>query len=376
MTNPLLQRPLEPSEVSPFTFASQQDRFLYGYLTSFVREEILALQEHLCRQNKIRHSNDFRARIAEQTSTIDGEVTSLGNGHFLTISGEILHRFSCRKIIVQPRPTKECYSSMPCTLQDKDKLRFVNNTGSNLERGFFIQPRTRILTTHGLELPCAPFFGPAYQSITGDWLQLFPEITYIAEPDSLPNQGEIFYEPTNPEAFDTIKDSIYDQQILAGLTGRQATTRAAQDFTFSIGRSAVENNWTPQSMVDSLAFSPRKIMDGVLSFARLNLIWKILSAWGQFASVFVGLMFLFRFIMWLISLACPQFSTYFRRENSIFSRRGPRSRSRSPRNRGRMIFSRGRATSRGEYQEAPQQEERQNRQNQVCLLYTSPSPRD
>ena len=69
--------------------------------------------------------------------------------------------------------------------------------------------------------------------------------------------------------------------------------------------------------------------------------------------------------MWLISLACPQFSTYFRRENSIFSRRGPRSRSRSPRNRGRMIFSRGRATSRGEYQEAPQQEERQNRQNQA-----------
>ena len=35
-----------------------------------------------------------------------------------------------RKTIVQPRPTRECYSSMPCTLKDADRNRYLNNTGT------------------------------------------------------------------------------------------------------------------------------------------------------------------------------------------------------------------------------------------------------
>ena len=126
--NDWLQRPLPPSEASPFTFATQQDRFLYGYLTSFVRDEVISLQEHLCKQQQLQHATDCRAHIAEQYSTIDGQITALGNGHFLTISGEILHRFSCRSIIVQPRQTEKCYSSMPVTLSTEDAQRFINNT--------------------------------------------------------------------------------------------------------------------------------------------------------------------------------------------------------------------------------------------------------
>ena len=172
--NNWLQRPLPPSEASPFTFATQQDRSLYGYLTSFVRDEVISLQEHLCKQQQLQHATNYRARIAEQSSTIDGQITALGNGHFLTISGEILHRFRCRSIVVQPRQTEKCYSSMPVTLSTEDAQRFIYNTGGAPDQEFFIQPRSRILTTHGLELPCRALLWSSLSSVDRGLVTIVP----------------------------------------------------------------------------------------------------------------------------------------------------------------------------------------------------------
>ena len=191
--NQLLSRPMNRKDTSPFTFSSQQDRFLYGYLTSYVRRELIALQEHFCRQEKRRQARNFRLRIAEQATTVDGKVVSLENGHFLVVSGEMMHQFRCRPIVVTPRNTDTCYASLPCQLNLEDAARYHNNTKTPVHKQFFLEPNTRILSTHGIEMPCAPFFHPAYLSLNQEWVQISPEVTFIAKPELLPHGGDLIY---------------------------------------------------------------------------------------------------------------------------------------------------------------------------------------
>ena len=128
---------------------------------------------------------------------------------------------------------------MPCNLKPEDRARYENNTASAKGKFFFIQPLSRILTPHGIEVPCAAHFHSAYKSLRDEFIQITPEIAFMAEPETLPEVSLQVYQPNDPADFDNQTDtSIYDRSILAGLHQRQSSSRAATDISYSIGQAA------------------------------------------------------------------------------------------------------------------------------------------
>ena len=180
-------RPLHPSEVNTITYAKQADRYMFGYLTTYIRKELYLVNYHTCRREIPQYQLRFKGKISEQHSNVDGHIASLGNGYFVVVSGEVWHKYRCRAIIVRPRQTHLCFASLPVTLTPSDKERYndfsQNHTGS--EREFYVQPHTRILTNRGIELPCVLMFAAIYKTITGAWIQLKPEISFIETPKTL-----------------------------------------------------------------------------------------------------------------------------------------------------------------------------------------------
>ena len=102
----------------------------------------------------------------------------------------------------------------------------------------------------------------------------------------------MFYQPNEPADFDEFTDSIYDRSILSGMDDREATTRAAQDISFAMGRSAQLLRWTSSDILHTTVFDPSEVVNTLMSQANLQMVWRVLSAWGQMASIIMGLVLL------------------------------------------------------------------------------------
>ena len=86
---------------------------------------------------------------------------------------------------------------------------------------------------------------------------------------------------------------------------RLDATRAAQDVSYSLGRTAQEVGWASGQGLANLAFNPSQVIDSILSTAQLAIMWKYLEAWGQLMSVFVGLLYLGKLIWFFLKCCFP-----------------------------------------------------------------------
>ena len=219
LSKQVLNRPLAPEEASAFLHATVSDNFIYHKTQENLANAVLGLQRHQCEEHRKRSLSAYAARLAKQKSVTDGDTAHLGDGLFLTASGEVAYLYWCRSLTVRASVhTKQCYNALPIELQpeDQEHLRMIlSEPGQDPSEiqlpPMYLEPRSRRLTTVAAPITCVPNFAPLYRNIHGEWLQMtHVGLHKTTEPkDPRKDISNTFFEINRDELPAPGKQSIY-----------------------------------------------------------------------------------------------------------------------------------------------------------------------
>ena len=280
--------------MSVLTYSNQQDGYLFGYLTKYIRRELRAVHYNICRKRERERLANYDALLAEQHGALDGETASLGNGYFVSQAGEAWYKFRCRQITAHVRPTDQCFSALPVTLQDSDLALYQRQRelSPNVTVPLFLEAHSRRLTDRGIAIPCSEHFPAVYAGATGSWLQLRPGVHVISPPPILnaDDLKELHLTPVEDLNFET--GGIYMAGAVRSMERHTQTKRAMQDVSMSLGQAAQDLGWSSDhtaSHAQSAHFKPESLLSPITSTSLGALVWHYMSEWGAFASVFTSL---------------------------------------------------------------------------------------
>ena len=302
----IFDSPLPASEFSAFTYANQQDGFLYGFLTSYIRKEFQAVHYHACQRKLLDKQFNYDTLLAEQHGATDGDTAQLTNGFFVTVAGEAWYRHRCRKIIVTALSLPECYSAIPVSLSPEDlrRYKFYHRLDNTTTLQLFVEPHSRRITRRGIATECSHLFPALYKGLNGNWLALHPEVLVVDSPDILAADALQALHHNNPDDFNFDTGGIYTREDIAQMEARLHAQRAVQDVGFTLGRSAQSHNWLSNSAASSSSFHPEQLfgpLAGLVSFSPLRMLWDAILNWGLFCSVLTGIYYLVYILHWLLN---------------------------------------------------------------------------
>ena len=198
LKNKALNRQLDPREASAFLHATVSDLYIYEKTQDQLASAVLGLQRHQCRQERERNIRAYATRLARQKAVADGDTAHLGDGVFLTASGDLAYMYRCRPITVTAIAFPgQCYNALPVELSEQDqeylaaitediRLRPQSNLGKDPDAPqekettpkakdrlrFFLEPRSHRLVPIAAPMACVPQFAPVYRNKHGRWIQL------------------------------------------------------------------------------------------------------------------------------------------------------------------------------------------------------------
>ena len=277
-------------EMSILTYSNQQDGYLFGYLTKYIRRELRAVHFNICQQRAQERRVDYDSLLAEQHGSIDGDTASLGHGYFVTQAGEAWYRFRCRAVKAFVRLTEQCYSALPVTLSKQDREFYLRQRELPLNSSLllFAEAHSRRLTDRGIEIPCNEHFPASYAGLTSSWIQLRPAVHYVAPPPVMDALALHQLHLEDPTDFDFEQGGIYHPTAIRAMERHMQTKRAMQDVSFTLAKTAQNVGWSSSPGSSKVSFTPEALMSHVPSFSLLDLLWDIISAWGGTMSIFMG----------------------------------------------------------------------------------------
>ncbi len=337
---------LHPSEISITTYSNAKDKWLFSQTTKERNEALLALQQRECKRDVRVRAGQYALRAAEQGALADGETASLGDGHFITSSGEVFYSYRCCPITVRARQTSDnkCYDALPVTLREADyqayyksrgfaeaesKAKLARNrarqnasapstpnddSGSRLRKdqpvprdGFFMEPKTHRLLTTANQIICSPPFHPIYRNAMHNWLEYSPSNYRMAAPPIVA-AGEKFdldtllidtvderdYEDGGPASFiDMRAFEIYTQAPRGGTaTAIQIWENTAQD----------SSPYGAEHFFPDLGGLNETIQSGALGF--LSWFYTFMEVWGKVCSFFIGTYLAYQLLSWVGGVVC------------------------------------------------------------------------
>ena len=294
--NKFFTRSLPFSEYSVITYTNQQDGFLYGYLTDQIKEEFEKVSVQNCERHNAFQNIDYSSLIAEQSIPIEGSTAHIGAGWFVTSAGDSYYKYQCRPIVAFAKSSKECFSSLPVQLSEKDERIYRRNLGYNESRqlDLFLAPQSHLLTEIGIQQVCNPRLPTKYLGVYGQWITLTagePEVAKVPETLQL-TPSEIQQNPF--KNLDFQKGGIYDPTNAILMERIRAAGRTILDGLQYLGNSVHQgtNIRPPRQLFEELhqSFSDRLVSLNV--FTRFwNSIVSAWQAWGDFCSGLVGAYF-------------------------------------------------------------------------------------
>ena len=277
-------------------------------LTKAIRKEFSAMLQQECLRQTEAQAKALAAIAAESRATLDGETTHLGDGVYASAAGEIWYRYQCRSVIVKGMELENCYASLPVQLQASDIRRYQDlreNKGAGEGHGasqthpqFFLEPKTRRITTIGIPIPCTPHFKAAYRSLTQQWWMVGPRLTRIANPTDISQEYQKL-EPDLPADLDFEEGGIYTAQDVRQMDLFAQTPRKVDDMARGLGAQGyrgADGHVGPHQL-----FPEMPDLDYRTSIT--SWIWVWLDRWGNVMSIIIGLGLLFKIVTWLTGLA-------------------------------------------------------------------------
>ena len=273
-------KPLHPAEFSAYTYANQQDGWLFGFLTQYIRKEFQAVHYHACQQRINEKQLSYDSILAEQHGSTDGDTAHLLNGYFVTVQGETWYRHRCRRITAKAVSLPECYSALPVKLTEDDERRYRYYHKLNGTLQLFVEPHSRRLTRRGISTECSKVFPSLYRGLNGNWLSVLPDIHPIAPPDLLASNDFDALATNDPRDFNFDKGGIYTADDIQSMEKQLHQQRARLDVGYSMGRAAQDTSWT-SSNSGSSSFSQQLFapLAGILDFNPISFLWCLLEGW-------------------------------------------------------------------------------------------------
>ena len=280
------------SEYSFFTYSDMMDGWLFGELTSYIREEFQSVHEQYCRHLLNQRRTHFDSILAEQHAALDGDTAALGGGNFVTVAGETWYQFQCRRILVTARPTLECYASLPVQLSPTDLRRFLLMRGLSVNSTveLFLEPHSRRLTTRGIQVDCSDHFPALYKNVNGRWLSTHPHLAVVDDPRPITSQH---FRDIGFKSYDEVVDfehgGIYTPDDITNMEKHLTSRRAVKDVSAALGKAVQERHWfsgppSPARRRAPFTFNPDSLLAPVIPFPWLWHLWDTLIAWAQAAS--------------------------------------------------------------------------------------------
>ena len=350
-----VSRPLAASEVSVVTYANQQDKFLYHEVIDTIKEELQEMNVNQCNLGRHVKEGEYARQAAEQQARLDGETAMVSPNHFVTAAGEVWYSYRCRPIIVRATPDNLCYNALPVQLAPDDEKRFFHRLGkphdwdASIEEDkemnnreelidsasdeepaeklplarFFVEPRTRRLTTVASVVQCASPTVPHYRNRQGSWVAIDRNRLY---PAVAPQVLSMIHQSRNDvpigKSFDWQDDGIYNRKVLESWEKFSTTPQAAIGKMGKIVRygSARPPGLQPVLKEYFPGAPSYKIYSSFSIYARF---WDVVAKYGQICSVVLGTGMLIRFITWVTGVifrlcAAPMTGNLFSHVASAF----------------------------------------------------------
>jgi hypothetical protein len=171
----LFTRKINPGAMSATTYVQNRDDYLFNYIANSVHDEFSYVSASDCR----RQLEQSRLSYWIQHKSPDSTTWLIEDGIFGSSSGEVIYQYRCQPVTVVARETDACYQALPV-----DRLEDLHHQDSSLpiSRPLFMEPLTKRLTHHGIEIPCMTKFSSKWKNDNGGWINHHQRVQDTAPP--------------------------------------------------------------------------------------------------------------------------------------------------------------------------------------------------
>jgi hypothetical protein len=110
-----------------------------------------------------------------------------------------------------------------------------------LNASLFVEPKTRMLTTVGTEIPCGGPFQPRYKNLNGRWIKTSPTLQLTKTPVHVAELTKDWDEvmPSNGKVLNCGFGGIYDDKAVLNIEQFLQTPRAKKGIAISLARQSI-----------------------------------------------------------------------------------------------------------------------------------------
>jgi hypothetical protein len=222
-------------------------------------------------------------------------------------SGKAWFVYMCKAMVAKAREVGPCMTALPVILGAKEyrtylaaRTRSTNLINDDLletlrqNASLFVEPKTRMLTTVGTEIPCGGPFQPRYKNMNGRWIETTPTLQLAMTPIDAAELTETWDEvmPSDKQVFDFGFGGIHDKEAVRGVEMFLQTPRGdywESDF--------------PHTQSIHTGYGP--IEPGDVFTNLQDIEWTLWGQWSDFAETYGG-----PASITIFSLLCLRFLTW------------------------------------------------------------------
>ena len=317
LSNPRLNRPIDPSDVSAFLHATMADDFLFHKAQENLAAAVLGLQRHQCELDRTRALTAHATLLSKQKAVKDGDTAHIGGGIFITSSGEAGRLYHCREVIVEALPhTQGCHNALPVRMAGEDERHLqeiLTEEGADADQilvpTMYLEPRSRLLTTVATPIACVPQFAPLYRNRQGEWLQMTQHGVQLAPAPKDPRKDfkESYFHVKKSDLPSPGKRSIYDVQTLVAAMyyraakGMEAMTGAKHYIGTLAGKAGKmeESSMFPQA---EMHFDTSVSLWDALGLSNFRRLWSWYQDWANLCNAIVAMYLLYLTLCYFVNI--------------------------------------------------------------------------
>lgn len=292
-TNLVVNRSLSTAEISPSSFVSVRDDFLFLHTLELLEKEFRSVLTTDCqaRRREERTQHYLRHTVAPGLTTWNSGTTfSLG-------SGEVVYDFLCTPLRVRMVNQQGLCYEFPQVERIDEPPEGVEDVFRG--KPLFLVPMTRQLTSIAKTTQCSDTFLAKYENIYGEWFSVYPRLR-SSKPPLIPANATstpILWE----DKADFSKTGLYSKEELRALESQQTNGLNTEAWS---QRLANQGGTLPQG--DKGYVYPEDLFPHMPDPKEMGTkIYKamvdFLHMWGYTASIFVSIFMLWKTLVTLIN---------------------------------------------------------------------------
>lgn len=277
-----------PDDLDMLTYVNSK----FVYVERHIRGQITALyssiQKHRCNLKRQVLLNTLS--LARNSPDEFSYLFNGGPGSVAMIRGEVIHIARCSPVPVKLAKKDKCYTHLPVTYKNQTK---------------YLTPKTRIIVDTSEEIKCIPLLSPTFR-LMGGWFSLGPHLSPVRDPLKLSPNEDPDWKYVVPASL--ARSGIYSDDDLKSLR-RQLIQPLQVETVSGILTSKVTSHSDRLGGVDfGELVTPDTIQKAAESY--LQKTWGFLSGIGQFASGVIGILMIYRMILYLVSVIMNGYLLY------------------------------------------------------------------